>query len=92
MSVERLANFLDSGAYDRGTTLALVAPVRILEEERQVKNPRALLRSSSGSVTVEYTVILGFVGLATALLLVTLGPRIVKNYADQRAVLYGQSP
>ena len=37
-------------------------------------------------------VVIAFVGLATALLLVTLGPRIVKNYADQRAVLYGQSP
>lgn len=67
--------------------------MRNLEEDRRVTNPaKALQSSTSGSVTVEYTVIIGFVGLATALLLVTLGPRIVKNYADQRAVLYGQSP
>ncbi len=67
--------------------------MRNLDQECRFKNPASgLLRSTSGSVTVEYTVILGFVGLATALLLVTLGPRIVKNYADQRAVVYGQSP
>lgn len=45
-----------------------------------------------GAVFVEYAVLVAFVGLVLTLMLVTLGPRVVREYSARRATLYSHSP
>lgn len=53
---------------------------------------RRLERDARGAVFVEYAVLVAFVGLVLALMLVTLGPRVVREYSARRASLYSHSP
>ncbi|HEX3595819.1 MAG TPA: hypothetical protein VHU80_11990 [Polyangiaceae bacterium] len=53
---------------------------------------RALARDTRGSLYVEYAVLYGLVGLVIALGLVAVGPRVVRQYSKQRAVLYQPNP
>jgi Flp pilus assembly pilin Flp len=49
-------------------------------------------RDARGAVFVEYAVLVAFVGLVLTLMLVTLGPRVVREYSARRATLYSHSP
>lgn len=51
-----------------------------------------LARDAVGALFVEYAVLVAFVGLVLALMLVTLGPRVVREYSARRATLYSHSP
>jgi Flp pilus assembly pilin Flp len=51
-----------------------------------------LARDARGALFVEYAVLVAFVGLVLALMLVTLGPRLVREYSARRATLYSHSP
>ncbi|HTV18066.1 MAG TPA: hypothetical protein VMG12_05330 [Polyangiaceae bacterium] len=53
---------------------------------------RRLGREARGAVFVEYAVLVAFVGLVLALMLVTLGPEVVREYSARRATLYSHSP
>jgi Flp pilus assembly pilin Flp len=45
-----------------------------------------------GAVFVEYVALVALVGLVLTLLLVTLGPDVVREYSARRAALYSHSP
>jgi Flp pilus assembly pilin Flp len=51
-----------------------------------------LERDARGAVFIEYAVLIAFVGLVLTLMLVTLGPRVVREYSARRASLYSHSP
>lgn len=53
---------------------------------------RRLEHDARGAVFVEYAVLVAFVGLVLTLMLVTLGPGVVREYSARRASLYSHSP
>jgi Flp pilus assembly pilin Flp len=61
-----------------------------LARAREARPP--LSRDARGAVFVEYLVLVAFVGLVLTLMLVTLGPRVVREYSARRAALYSHSP
>lgn len=52
----------------------------------------SLERDVRGALFVEYAVLVAFVGLVLTLMLVTLGPEVVREYSARRATLYSHSP
>jgi hypothetical protein len=52
----------------------------------------SLARESRGGVLLEYVVVLTFAGVLVALALLSLGPKTVRNYSEQRAKLYQSDP
>jgi Flp pilus assembly pilin Flp len=50
------------------------------------------VNDSRGAVFVEYAALVAFVGLVLALMLVSLGPRVIREYSARRAALYSHSP
>lgn len=63
---------------------------------RHCRPPRgahlSLQRDVRGALFVEYAVLVAFVGLVLTLMLVTLGPEVVREYSARRATLYSHSP
>jgi Flp pilus assembly pilin Flp len=51
-----------------------------------------LARDLRGAVFVEYVILVGLVGFGVALMLVSLGPSIVREYSARRGTLYSHSP
>jgi Flp pilus assembly pilin Flp len=51
-----------------------------------------LARDERGALFVEYAALVAFVGLVVAVMLATLGPRVVRAYSERRAALYSHSP
>jgi Flp pilus assembly pilin Flp len=54
--------------------------------------PPRLTDDVRGVVFVEYLVLVTFVGLLLTLMLVTLGPLVVREYSARRGTLYSHSP
>lgn len=52
----------------------------------------SLARDTRGSVLVEYLIVLTLAGVIVAVGLATVGPKTVRNYSGQRAVLYLSNP
>jgi len=53
---------------------------------------RALLRDRRGAVTTEYVVLVGTIGLAVVFALITVGPKLVKDFARTRDVTSSPIP
>lgn len=51
-----------------------------------------IVRDTRGSLYVEYAVLYALVGFVIAMVLVALGPRVVRQYSEQRNVLYQPTP
>ena len=56
------------------------------------RSSQRLDRDTRGALFVEYAVLVAFVGLVLTLMLVSLGPEIVREYSARRATLYSHSP
>jgi Flp pilus assembly pilin Flp len=55
---------------------------------RRLLPSRDLWRDERGSIFTEYTIVLAFAGLAVAIALAALGPRVVASYSSRRGLLY----
>jgi hypothetical protein len=59
----------------------------------QSRRPRYwLLLDERGQIQVEYIIVVLFAGIAVAVAMATLGPKLVETYAARRAVLYAPVP
>lgn len=80
----------------RRASAARAKPRRLLgreDEPREASSSRTLERSRQrGVASVEYLVAVIFVGLAVALTLAALAPRLVGEYGQRRERLYAPGP
>jgi Flp pilus assembly pilin Flp len=86
---------------DFGTTLAdtdrvaaLLDPVRLAatDSKRTVMAQRSLIRDRRGAIPTEYVVLVGTMGLAVVFALVTVGPKLVKDFQRARNVTAAPIP
>jgi hypothetical protein len=62
------------------------------ESARSARTPHRLLTCRRGAVSVEYLLVSALCGLTLALVLVSLGPGLVRGWSYSRQVLYGRAP
>jgi Flp pilus assembly pilin Flp len=74
---------------------ALLDPVRLRATDsspRTAMKKRSLLKDRRGAITTEYVVLVGTMGLAVVFALVTVGPRLVKDFQRARNVTAAPIP
>jgi Flp pilus assembly pilin Flp len=60
--------------------------------ENDRPRPRSLLRDRRGAVSTEYVVLVGTMGLAFVASMLTVGPRLVKDYVRARDITASPLP
>lgn len=53
---------------------------------------RVLARDARGAAMTEYVVLIGAVGLAVAVCIVAIGPKLVKDFEASRAMIVAPTP
>jgi len=74
---------------------ALLDPVAIQATDSRpttAMKKRSLIKDRRGAITTEYVVLVGTMGLAVVFALVTVGPRLVKDFQRARNVTAAPIP